>query len=211
MTVAVLVDALQRPITRAARREAWAQRRSVRVPAVLTEASAHAIQGALRQQPHHAVSAPPDRFGFQYWKHTWTPQTAASPALAAFAHWLHRDFVEWIAAWTGQNLSPHPSLEVTATLFGYGCYLDVHNDWGYDRALAFVFGLTATDWPAAEGGHLEFLQADNEAASVVERRPPGWNTVDVFDVSGRNAFHRIPILTAARERRVISGWLYRPT
>ena len=205
-----LNPALQTPQRQAELRQAWAQQRNLRLCDLLLEDTAQQLLAALRDEPFDAASAPPDRFAYQYWKRTWSPGAVESPLLESFARWMATDFISWVASWTGASVLPHPSAEVSATLFGYGCYLDLHNDWGHNRALAFVIGLTPKSWPAEEGGHLTFCTADNHTIAVSQRREPGWNTLDLFDVTGQDAFHCVPILTTARERRVVSGWLYSP-
>ena len=199
-----LRSGLRQPEHIDALRRVWAEQHSLRIDGVLEPAQATALLGALRQAPHALVSAPPDNFAYLYWKRTATPAAESDPVLSSFSAWMGSGFVDWVSSWSGQALAPHPSREVTATLFGYGCYLDTHNDFGHGRRLAFVLGLTPEAWPAGEGGHLEFLSPDG----AVERRVPGWNTLDIFDVTGQDRFHRIPILTASRERRAVSGWLY---
>jgi len=76
------------------------------------------------------------------------------------------------------------------------------------RRVAYVLGLTRTAWPAEHGGHLEFLAVRDGAVVVTERRAPGWNTLDLFDVVGTNRLHQVPIVTADVERRAIPGWFY---
>jgi Rps23 Pro-64 3,4-dihydroxylase Tpa1-like proline 4-hydroxylase len=71
-----------------------------------------------------------------------------------------------------------------------------------------VLGLTDEPWPADHGGHLEFLAVDGDALIVTERRPPGWNTLDLFDVTGTACLHQVPIVTCDVERRAITGWFF---
>jgi Rps23 Pro-64 3,4-dihydroxylase Tpa1-like proline 4-hydroxylase len=97
---------------------------------------------------------------------------------------------------------------VTATLYSRGCYLDAHNDTDGSRALAFVLGLTREPWPAERGGHLEFLDTGGGAIRVRERRPPGWNTLDLFDVRRPDHIHRVPLVEDPVLRLAVSGWFY---
>ena len=46
------------------------------------------------------------------------------------------------------------------------------------------------------------------AALLLKRRATGWNTLDLFDVSGTARLHQVPILTTDVERRAITGWFY---
>ncbi len=45
---------------------------------------------------------------------------------------------------------------------------------------------------------------------VVARRPPGFNTLDLFCVQADNMIHRVPLLTHHHERRVVVGWFHQP-
>lgn len=72
--------------------------------------------------------------------------------------------------------------------------------------MAFVLDFTEQRWPWEQGGYLEGLTHDDQGVTVAERRPPGFNTLDIFDLTVPNRTHRIPILTEHHERRVLSGW-----
>ena len=95
-----------------------------------------------------------------------------------------------------------------ATLYTKGCYLAPHNDYDGTRAIAYVLGLSPRPWSAAQGGHLEFLSADGRR--VLERRAPGWNTLDLFDVHRAPPLHRVPLVTEHVERRTLTGWFRVP-
>ena len=72
--------------------------------------------------------------------------------------------------------------------------------------MAYVVGLSPEPWPAEEGGWLEFLGGPD--GPVLERRSPGWNTLDLFDVRRPGRWHRVPILREHRARRTIAGWFH---
>jgi Rps23 Pro-64 3,4-dihydroxylase Tpa1-like proline 4-hydroxylase len=105
-------------------------------------------------------------------------------------------------------LRPPEDRMVVSTLFQRGSFLDPHNDYDGVRCCAFVLGLTETAWPASDGGHLEFLAIAGGEVRVIERRAPGWNTLDLFDVTGTGCLHQVPILTRDVERRALAGWFY---
>lgn len=202
---------------------AWAAQRNLRVTDVLKAEVATALLAALRLQPYQLRSGPapgegPGALGFQYGECTLVPEVDCDHVTCAFARWWHGPGRTWLAHLTGMALTSPEDARIVATLYGKGCYLEAHNDFDGQRALAYVLGLTPGQWPAEEGGHLEFL-AMGAMDAVVERRPPGFNTLDIFDVSriegpgGSVArgptfgpVHRIPLVTQHVERRAISGW-----
>jgi len=47
-----------------------------------------------------------------------------------------------------------------------------------------------------------------QGPEAVEVRPPGWNTLDIFDVRQPTRLHEVRMVTQPLERRAISGWLY---
>ena len=67
-------------------------------------------------------------------------------------------------------------------------------------------GLTRQGWPEEQGGWLEFYGPDKQ--TVIERRPPGFDTLDLYDVHPVERWHGVPLLLEqAQERLTISGWL----
>lgn len=203
----MLNPALRDPATVARLREAWARAGSLRVDDVLDEAAAREVLDAVRSEPH-AITIPddPKTIAFQYWKWTGRPEPACDHALCRLGRALASDLLAWVAEVTGLDLAPAPDGLVVSTLYTKGSYLDSHDDWGRGRAVAFVLGLTSDRWPHDEGGWLEFLAARDGPA--LERRPPGWNTLDLFDVRAPGRWHRVPILREHRARRAISGWFH---
>lgn len=187
--------------------EAWAPRRSIRVADWLEPDVAEAIGGMLRAQPYR-LRAGTGPLQFLYRESLLEPEPDCAHTLCRFRRWLHDEGRRWAEALTGMTLTPPPHERLIATWYGKGCYLAAHNDFDGSRALAFVIGFTRAAWPAQDGGHLEFLEVRDGGVEVAERRPPGWNTLDLFDVSTAGPLHQIPILTAHHERRVISGWFH---
>lgn len=187
---------------------AWQAQGSLRLEPFLADDVAGALAGALRGQEHTLQATPPSTFMFQYWAHAFVPEPACDHVLCRFGRWLWSKGAAWVSTLTGLELGPPPDRVLMATLYSKGCYLDAHNDHDGHRQVAYVLGLTADAWPAEHGGYLEFLAVEGAAIRVTERRAPGWNTLDLFDVRAPVRLHRVPMLTHAAERRAITGWLY---
>jgi hypothetical protein len=176
---------------------------NLRVPGFLSADLAGTLRDALRHQQMSLERSPIGLF--QYFHYPFWPDDDCEHPLCAFARWLRTDGAAWVSAITGRDLVSPPDEIFVGFWYGKGCWLDAHNDFGKGRAVAFVIGLTAEPWPESDGGWLEFLDADHR---VIERRPPGFGTVDLFDVSHRRAIHRVPMVRTHRERLTISGWFY---
>lgn len=198
---------LRSPTTIGALREVWARAGSLRVERVLDDAVANEVLDAVRREPH-AVTLPddPTTIAFQYWKWVGRPEPACDHTLCRLGRTIQRDLLAWVEGLTGLALAPAPDGLVASALYTKGSYLDAHDDWGRGRAVAYVLGLTPSPWPQDDGGWLEFLDAREGA--VTERRPPGWNALDLFDVRAPGRWHRVPILREHRERRAIAGWFH---
>ena len=187
----------------------WQRRRSIRLAPLMAAEDAQRVHAALIEQSFSLYAPDPGSFRFQFWVHSFTPEDdALSPVLAAFGRWLLSDVVTLCAAITGQTLAAADDRKLLAALYSRGCYLDPHNDADGARRVAYVVGLTEGSWPASEGGHLEFLSVSRDSVTVIERRPPGWNTLDLFDVFERQPLHQVPPLLTERARRVFAGWFY---
>jgi hypothetical protein len=123
--------------------------------------------------------------------------------------WLGRfvtsDLPALVAAITGREVAGLTEDWLPVCLFTKGSYLDAHEDHGVGRATAFVLGLTREPWPADDGGHLELLADDRE--TVVERRAPGFDTLDLYDVRPVVRWHRVPLLVEHHRRLTVSGWV----
>lgn len=202
---------LRDPAAIARAREAWARSSSLRVEGVLEEGAAREVLDAVRAEPH-AITLPddPTTIAFQYWKWVGRPEPDCDHTLCRLGRVLQGDLLAWVAEVTGLELAPAPDRQVASALYTKGSYLDAHDDWGRGRAVAYVLGLTQgltlEPWPAEAGGWLEFLAS--REGPVLERRPPGWNTLDLFDVRAPGRWHRVPILREHRARRVIAGWFH---
>ena len=189
-------------------RAQWAATRNLRIEGFLQEPLAQALLAELRELPHKLALPTVPRLKYQMACHENYPDPACEHPVCRFVHFWLGEGREQLSQFVGEALDAPPSGMVLSTLYTKGCYLDPHNDQEGSRALAFVLGLTEDSWPAEEGGWLEFLGYGPEGVRVVERRPPGWNTLDLFDVRLPGRIHRIPMLLQHRERRVLSGWFH---
>lgn len=189
-------------------RQQWARERNLRVHDVLAEDRARTLLDDLRQRPYELRAAEPGRFNFQYWELDVAPCAACDHPLCVFGRWWWQDGVARVSALTGLALAPPDDGHVVSTLYDKGCYLDPHSDAYERRRVAFVLGLSPTPIAPAIGGRLEFLAVDGDAVRVAESRAPGWNTLDLFDVSTHDRVHRVSLVTERCERRAISGWFW---
>lgn len=192
-----------------AARAAWARSRRIRLTPLLADGVPAALLQAVRARPFQLNASHFGEFNQLYWNLFFRPDDG-DPVLDPFAAWLRGGLCDLVSAITGRALVPTSTGQAVSTLYGYGCYLDIHNDGGNGRSVAFVLGLTPGAWPPEEGGHLEFLAPRDRGLAVSERRAPGWNTLDLFDVAEDPPLHRIPMVTGQHERRAFSGWFYTP-
>ena len=189
-------------------KEDWATSHNIRITDFLEADVAARVLTALRELPHPFAPRSHRNLKYQFGLRQNYPDVDCDHVLCALTHCWFSDVLRWVMACTGEALEPpeHPTLD--STLYTKGSYLDPHNDKAPQRRIAFVLGLTPTTWPADQGGHLEFLEQRDGRRRVVQRRQPGFNTLDLFDVHRQTAVHQIPLLTHAHERRAISGWFH---
>lgn len=202
---------LRTPAARAALRARWAGDACLRIDDLLDPGAALALWRELREQPFRLrAQAPPVGLAFQYFEYQLTPEADCDHVLCRAGRWWMTELREWLGELTGLDLAVPPGGALISHLYTRGSYLAAHNDHDGSRALAFVYGLTRDRWPVEVGGHLEFLIASAETVTIGERRAPGWNTLDVFDVRAPTRLHRVPMVTAPVERRTITGWFHDP-
>jgi hypothetical protein len=199
---------LREPATVDELRARWRDEHALRIADFLDPAEALALRDALREQTHTLTTAPDASLFFQYWAFTQVPDPECDHVVCRAGRWLWSDGRAWLSMLTGIDLAPPEDRLLVATRYDKGSYLDTHNDWNGARKVAYVLGLTESHGPPEEGGWLEFLTADDDGAKLLHRVPPGWNTLDLFDVRQPDRPHAVPILTRAAERRAISGWFY---
>ncbi len=189
----------------------WRARGALRIQPLLDDEVARALVAELRALPHRVNTASAADLAYLYFRYDATPDPACDHVLCAVGRWLFGAGPAWIGDLVGRSLEAPPDDALAATLYSKGCYLDPHNDADGVRSVTYVLGLTDESWPAERGGHLEFLAPPARApVRVIERRAPGWNSLDLFDVERATHIHRIPMLLDHRERRAISGWFHRP-
>jgi Rps23 Pro-64 3,4-dihydroxylase Tpa1-like proline 4-hydroxylase len=199
---------LRDPAEIAALREAWQRAHALRIGRFLDDDAALALRDALRDCLHQLQTPHDDTLSFQYWAFPQQPDLECDHVVCRTSRWLWTEGVAWVAELIGIELAGPEDRILVSTLYDKGSYLDPHNDWNGSRKVAYVLGLTEGSWPAEDGGWLEFLTADDDGVHVLERRPPGWNTLDLFDVRSPDRPHAIPIVRRRLERRAISGWFY---
>jgi hypothetical protein len=188
-------------------REAWAAGGgNLRVERALDDGFAREAFDAACREPHEVSipEAPPIEFLF--WKWTALPEPDCDHTLCRLGRFIATDLLAWTEQITGLPLAPAPDGLLASVLWTKGSYLDAHDDWGRGRAVAYVIGLTEAPWDERDGGWLEFLGGQD--GPVLERRPPGWCTIDLFDVREPGRWHRVPLLREHRVRRTIAGWFH---
>lgn len=205
--VATLAARLREPTTLAALRARWVEGRRLRIPDALAPGLADAIVAAAGAQPFAFFERHVSEVHCVFWRQvqalTQAPTTFAP--IAALRQLLLTDLPALASAITGQKLHASDADGFAIDYYTRGSYLDAHTDQGADRLVAFVIGLTREAWPAEDGGHLEFLEADER--TVQARVAPGWGSIDLFCVYPLLQPHRIPILTRPVTRLSINGWL----
>jgi hypothetical protein len=200
-------------------RAAWVESGgNLRLEEFLAPDEAERLETAFLLQEFELTRSAVDMY--QYWRSDLHHDLACVHPVCALGRWLHGEAPAVIGRMLGVPLSAPPDEIVTCNLYSKGSYLDVHNDFGAGRAVAFVLGLTRPGWGHEEGGWLEFIsrgqaweelrpeERDRDDAEVLLRRGPGWNTLDLFDVRGLDRWHRVTILRTHRLRLTVSGWFY---
>ncbi|MCW8140376.1 MAG: 2OG-Fe(II) oxygenase [Planctomycetota bacterium] len=182
---------------------------NLRVAGVLAPGLAEALPDLLLSLPFSAHHVQDDHVRCFFWRCVIAvppegPGALPSP-LDLLGRFVTQDLPALASAISGRAVRGPVEDVLPACLYRKGSYLDAHEDHGVDRAVAFVLGLTRGAWPAEAGGHLEFLAEDRE--TVVERRPPGFDTLDLYDVRPVVRWHRVPLLLEHVERLTVSGWL----
>lgn len=194
----------------AALRDRWSTHpRGIRIRDALEPQIAESLLTTLRAQPHALLAASSVNISYQYLASASIPDDECDHELCAFGRWLFGDSCAWLSRITNLDLAPAPDRQMIATLYTRGSYLSLHNDYDGKRKVAFIYGLTPPGEHLVEpDGHLDLLAASDDGVSIVERRPPGWNTLDLFEVTGKTQWHRVNIVREHRERRAIAGWYY---
>ncbi|HEX5007106.1 MAG TPA: 2OG-Fe(II) oxygenase family protein [Hyphomonadaceae bacterium] len=143
--------------------------------------------------------------GFAYFGYRMTEQWqsgAPDNALGRFYRGLQgEDMIAAIRTITGA--STFDTVFAQATDYRPGHYLTRHLDdpKGEHRKFAFVWGFTRT-WDPDWGGLLQFFDNDGQPTQSCS---PGFNTLDLFDVSH---IHSVTLVApyALNPRHAVSGW-----
>ena len=186
--------------------EQWRQRGRVRLTDFLQPAAAARVLASMREVPH--ILTRHDVIPFQLALHETTTDGPCEHALGELARWWFSDGMRWVSELVDTPLVPPPSL--VSNLITKGGYLDPHTDRIRTRRVAYVMGFTEGAWPWEEGGWLEFLRFVDGDLEVVERLPPGFNTLDLFDLHRADSMHRVTMITEHHERRTVAGWFHDP-
>lgn len=182
-------------------RRLWAEERCLRIDRVLRPGLADELHDSASSGPFELFERREADVSVLLWRRlvSWSE---AHPELEAV---LRRDLPALLSAVCGRTLTPPEGTGAAFDLFKKGCYLDAHTDQAPHRVVAWVLGLTRDRWPAAEGGHLEFLEPDHQ--TVRSSRPPGFDTLDAYAIYPMLRPHRVPLLTTHRTRLATNGWL----
>ena len=204
-----MIDPSLQPIPDGIRRQ-WEDTRRIRIDGFLQPNVAQAVLADLRQRPHRLALPDTPQLQFQMATHKHYPDATCDHAACNLVAWWFDEGLSWVNDLVGESFVSPPSGHLLSTLYTKGCYLDPHTDTNPGRAIAFVLGFTEEQWPHHEGGYLEFLRYTDADIEVTERRRPGFNTLDLFDIREHRMVHHIPVLTTHRERRALSGWFHEP-
>jgi len=188
--------------------EQWKRAPNLRLQPFIKGEKLQDILTEMRKRPFHLQATEPGQFRFQYWAFNQSFFQDDNSVLGDFCRWFRGDFSDWISSWTGRSVGIRTQDQILSTLFTKGCYLDPHNDFDGKRSIAYVIGLSTDSWPRKDGGHLEFLAPTTNGYEVKESRPPGWNCIDLFDVTQTVYLHQVSLVTEKHERRAFAGWLY---
>lgn len=189
-------------------RNHWIDRRGcIRIEAPLfAPGLADAIVAEMRKMVFRAFELDDPSYGrCFFWRAVYRLEHDPMPEIVSrAADFAIRDFpwlVQQVTGWRAEIPEP----VVGFTQFREGCFLDVHNEYWDRPGLGFVVGLSRAPWPVADGGWLTFYGADK--TTVLERRPPGWDTVDLYTTDPDPRWHAVSKLETDHERLTMAGLL----
>lgn len=202
----MLAPRLASAAARAALAETFRRQGRVRVPDAFREAEAARWLGALQASEHrplflHDPRAP----GYQVWRFAWQPgEDACDHPLCELGRWVHGDALPFLEAVTGLELRPERR-ELTSDSLAKGTFWDAYDEGGGGAALALQIQLAPAAWPASWGGHMELLAGPD--GPLVERVPPAWNALDLYDVRRPGAWRRLPLIVKHLDGFVVAATL----
>lgn len=197
---------LSEPAVLAELRARWAATRRLRIEDALAPGLADRLEAAALAHRFALFEKHVSEVRCLFWRqsHPWDGSSGFGP-IAETRRLLEVDIPRLARAISGQELRAVEDEGVVVDCYLRGSYLDVHTDQGASRLVAYVVGLTRDTWPASEGGHLEFLAADQR--TPMERVAPGFGSIDLFCIYPLLRPHRIPLLRARVTRISMNGWL----
>jgi len=190
-------------------RSTWSAHRRLRIEDALDPDLADALVDLAAAHPFNFFDRHVSEVRCVFWRKVHPLPDAhdlnAPHALRALRRFIDDDLPALASAITTQRLRAAAGDGIAIDFYTRGSYLDSHTDQGSDRLIAYVIGLTADQWPAEDGGHLEFLAPDEH--TVLDRIAPGYGSLDLFTIYPLTRPHRVPILRRPVTRLSINGWL----
>jgi hypothetical protein len=192
-------------------RAAWNEHKFVRISGLFDVDSLHAIGTAIQNQSFTLCGSDPDALvrsdviQYQNFQRVLRPNESEEPVLNQLVDWVNHSLASWVGGLVDRALQGDPAGQVLCTLYSRGGYLDPHNDWDGSRSVAYVIGLTPPPWEPKDGGCLEMMSRQGE---MLAQYPPGWNTLDLFDVTGAGYMHQVSMVRSERLRWAIPGWFF---
>ena len=183
----------------------WRRDESIRIEGILPDDVAHQWAQTILRCPLRSYLQHDEHIRCFMWRCTFTPDTLPTELMAT-ADWVNHTLPHYLSELTGLNIGALQPPSLPLAVFRKGSYLDTHNDFGNGPSIAWVLGLTSEPWTDEDGGCLEFM-ADQHSETVIERRLPGFNTLDVYTVFPHPRWHRVSIVKTHKHRVTISSWL----
>ena len=115
-----------------------------------------------------------------------------------------RDFMQYIAELTGENLA---SADMHAHIFRQGDYLLFHDDDLEKRRIAYIIYLSI-GFKEKDGGRLQLFDIANPRYAV-KNILPEFNSFAFFKVS-KKSLHAVEEVMSDKERLTVGGWFYGP-
>lgn len=158
--------------------EQWAVGRCMRIERVLAPGLAAELAPLLARLPMGPLMEDGFCWGCDVGVPAVEPQHP-EPLYRA-VRFVDRDLPQLVEAITGRALeTPQPSW-LRVRVLRKGSFAEPPQEPA--TGLRFVLGLTRARWPEAWGGHMDLLDPD-EPTRVVQRREPGFDTLDLFQAS----------------------------
>lgn len=204
MNYSTLHPRLSDPKVVADLRARWAETRRLRIDDALAPGLAEALVEGAAEHPFAFFERHVSDVRCVFWRQVHTYDDVAFRPMRLARELLAVELPRFVSELSGQWLR-QAGEGFAVDYYTRGSYLDVHTDQGSERLIAFVVGLTHDTWPHEDGGHLEFLEADEH--TVADRVAPGFGSLDLFCVYPLLRPHRVPLLRRQVTRLSINGWM----